>query len=86
MNTTQTQIGNGLPSKESFRTLVMLEEQSHQDKMVSLISEDEHKTIYKSWKSIRASLDAAIAEQDEDPIELGNGEIIHVYEAKDWWK
>jgi hypothetical protein len=76
MNTTQ------LPTNQSMKTLVMLEEQSHLDFMFGEIKEFEHQDIYKSWKSIRASLDKEIALQDDDPIYCGNGEIFHVYEAE----
>ena len=72
-----------LPSKESMKTLVMLEEQSHLDNMFDKISECTHKEIYKSWQNIRASLEKEIAIQDKDPIFCGNGEIFHVYEAPD---
>ena len=72
-----------LPNKQSMKTLVMLENQSHLDLMFSKINEFVHKEIYKSWKNIRASLDKEIALQDKDPIFCGNGEIFHVYEAKD---
>lgn len=68
-----------VPSKESFKTLVMLEEQSSIDHMYSKISDLEHKDIYKSWKKIRSSLDALCDSLDPDPIVLGNGEVIHVF-------
>lgn len=69
-----------LPTNQSMKTLVMLQEQSHQDFMYGEIKDFEHQEIYKSWENIRASLDNEIALQDESPIEVGNGEVVHVYE------
>jgi len=68
-----------VPSKESFKTLVMLQEQSHTDHMYSKISELEHQEIYASWKKIRSSLDALCDSLDPDPIILGNDTVIHVF-------
>ena len=71
-----------LPTNDSMKTLVQLEEQSHQDLMFGKINEFKHREIFKSWKNIRASLDNEIALQDKDPIYCGNGEIFHVYEGR----
>jgi len=59
--TTQTQIGDGSPSKN---TLVQLMEWSHIEYMMGRLSSWKHQELYQSWHKITKSFYESLEEED----------------------